>query len=74
MVSFIPWPLYPRERALGFHRKGVSVDPRAGLDYVEKRKFLILQGLELRTLGRPASSKSLYRLRYPSSLKIKFKY
>jgi hypothetical protein len=30
------------------------VDPRAGLDDVEKRKFLTLPGLELRPLGRPA--------------------
>jgi hypothetical protein len=30
------------------------VDPRAGLDDVEKRKFLSLPGLELQSLGRPA--------------------
>jgi hypothetical protein len=30
------------------------VDPRAGLDDVEKRRFLTLPGLELRYLGRPA--------------------
>jgi hypothetical protein len=41
------------------------VDPRAGLDDVEKRKFLTLAGLELRSPGRPARSQSLYRLRYP---------
>jgi hypothetical protein len=29
------------------------VDPRAGLDDLEKRKFLTLPGLELRPLGRP---------------------
>jgi hypothetical protein len=29
------------------------VDPRAGLDDVEKRKFLTLPELELRPLGRP---------------------
>jgi hypothetical protein len=44
------------------------VDPRAGLDDMEKRKFLTLPGLELRLLGRPAPSQSLYRLRYPGSL------
>jgi hypothetical protein len=42
------------------------VDPRAGLDDVEKRKFLNLPGLELRLLGRLARSQSLYRLSYPS--------
>jgi hypothetical protein len=41
------------------------VDLRAGMDDLEKRKFLTLPGLELRILGRPARSKSLYRLRYP---------
>jgi hypothetical protein len=39
------------------------VGPRAGLDNVEKRKFLILLELELWPLGRPARSQSLYRLR-----------
>jgi hypothetical protein len=32
------------------------MDPRAGLDDVEKRNFLTLLGLEHRTLGRPARS------------------
>ena len=41
------------------------VGPRVGLDDVEKRKFLTIPGLELRPLGRPACSQSLYRLRYP---------
>jgi hypothetical protein len=38
------------------------VGPRAGLDNVEKRKFLPPPGLELLPLGRPARSQSLYRL------------
>jgi hypothetical protein len=38
------------------------VVPRAGLDDMEKWKFLTLQRLELRPLGRPARSQSLYRL------------
>jgi hypothetical protein len=37
----------------------------ASLDNVEKRKFLILPGLELRPLSRPTRSQALYRLRYP---------
>jgi hypothetical protein len=41
------------------------VGPKTGLDEVEKRKFLTIPGLELRPLGRPARSQSLYRLRYP---------
>jgi hypothetical protein len=44
------------------------VGPRAGLDDVEKRKFLYLPGLELRPLGRPLRSQSLYRLHYPVSI------
>jgi hypothetical protein len=40
------------------------VDPRASLEDVEKRKFLTLLGIELRPLGRPARSESLYGLRY----------
>jgi hypothetical protein len=44
------------------------VDPRAGLDEVENRKFLTLSGLKLRPLGHSAErSQSLYRLRYPGS-------
>jgi hypothetical protein len=46
------------------------VGPRTDLDDVEKRKFLTLPGLELRPLGRPARSQSLYRLRFSGSYKI----
>jgi hypothetical protein len=52
------------EKAPSTHRIGGWVGPRAGLEDVEKRKFLTLSGLELRPLGRPARSQSLYRLRY----------
>jgi hypothetical protein len=47
-----------------------KVGPRAGLDYLEKRKFLILPGHERRALGRPARSQSLYRLSYPGFIFI----
>jgi hypothetical protein len=57
----------PGERAPDTHWIGVWVDPRADLDDVEKRKFLTLPGLELRPLGRPARSQSLYLLHYPGS-------
>jgi hypothetical protein len=40
------------------------VDPRAGLDEVEKWQFWTLTELVLRSLGRPACSQSLYRLGY----------
>jgi hypothetical protein len=51
----------------GSHGIGGLVGLRTGLDNVEKRKFLILTGLEHRPFGRPALSQSLYRLRYPGS-------
>jgi hypothetical protein len=60
-----PGRFIPGETAAGTHWIGGLVEPRAGLDDVEKRKFLILPGLELRLLDRPARSQSLYRLRYP---------
>jgi hypothetical protein len=44
------------------------VNPKAGLDVLEERKFLTLPGFELQSLGRPARSQSLYRLRYFGSL------
>jgi hypothetical protein len=43
------------------------VNPGTGLDDAEKRKFLSLQGLELRFLGGSTRSQSLYRLSYPRS-------
>jgi hypothetical protein len=47
--------------------------PRTGLDDMEKRKLLFIEGFEFRTLGRPARSQSLYRLRYPGShMRIKY--
>jgi hypothetical protein len=46
------------------------VDPRAGLDDVDKRKFLTLSGLEVPPFGRPARSQSLYRLSYPGSIDL----
>jgi hypothetical protein len=49
------------------HWIGGWTNPIAGLDDVEKRKFLTLPRLELRPFGRPARSQSLYQLRYPDS-------
>jgi hypothetical protein len=45
------------------------VGPSVDLDELEKRKIFTLPGFELQPLDRPARSKSLYRLRYPGSLK-----
>jgi hypothetical protein len=66
MVGFTPG-----ERALGTNCIGGWVDPRAGLDDLEERKFLILSGLELRSLSRSARTQSLYWLLYPGEDNIK---
>jgi hypothetical protein len=71
VVSFTPRPLYPRGKSPNIHWIGGWIDPRAGLDNVEKRKFLTLSGLKLRLLSHPARSQSLYRLCYLSSNTIK---
>jgi hypothetical protein len=59
-----PVRLTPGERVPGTHCTGGWVGPRAGLDDVDKWKFLPPPGLELRPIGRPARSQSLYRLSY----------
>jgi hypothetical protein len=51
-----PGRFTPGEKAPGTHWIGGWTDLRAGLDDLEERKFLTLQGLELRPLGRPARS------------------
>jgi hypothetical protein len=57
----------PRERDPGTHWIGGWVDPRAGLDDMEKRKLLTLPELKLRPLRRPARNQLLYRLSYRGS-------
>jgi hypothetical protein len=54
---FNPW-----ERAPSTHSLGGWVSPRAGLDDVEKRKFLTLPGLKIWSLSCAARSQSLHRL------------
>jgi hypothetical protein len=58
----------PRGKSPGTHWIGSWVGPSSGLDDVEKRQFFTLPGLELLSLGRPARSQSLYRLRCLGSL------
>jgi hypothetical protein len=67
-VSFTPRTLYPRGKTPRYplHSRG-WIGLRTGLDDAEKRKFLTLSGFELRPLGHPARSQSLYRLHYPCS-------
>jgi hypothetical protein len=63
VVSFTPRPLYPQGKSPRYPLLRRLDGPRAGLNDVEKRKFLALRGLKFRHLGRPARSYSLYRLR-----------
>jgi hypothetical protein len=62
-----PCRFTPGGRALCTHYIRGWVDPRAGLEDVEKRKFLTLPGLKLLPFCRPARSQLLYRLRCPGS-------
>jgi hypothetical protein len=64
-----PGRFTPRERAPSNQWIGDWMGPRTGLDDVEKRKILPLQGLELWTIGHSARSQSLYRLSYRSLFK-----
>jgi hypothetical protein len=50
VVGFTSLPLYPRERTLSTHFIGGWVDPRGGLDDMEKWKLFTLPGLELPSL------------------------
>jgi hypothetical protein len=54
-----PCRFSPGERSSGIRWKGSWVDPRVGLDYLEKWKFFTLPGLEFRSLDRPACSQLL---------------
>jgi hypothetical protein len=58
----------PGETFQGTHLIGGGVGPRTSMDDMEKRIFLPLLALELRLLGRPASSQSLHRLSYIISM------
>jgi hypothetical protein len=67
-----PAVLIPGKKQPGTYSIGDFVDPRAGLNDLEKLKFLTLPGLQLQPLGRPACRQSLYQILYrgTSSLHI----
>jgi hypothetical protein len=76
LKQFLSYPHEPEWTPLSENLVASGIEPgnpRAGLDAVEKRKFLTLPELELRPLGRPAYSQSLYRLGYPGSWKESIK-
>jgi hypothetical protein len=60
-----PYSFTLGEKAPGTHYIGAWMGHRAGMGDMEKCKFLTLPGLELEPIGRPASSRPIYRLRYP---------
>jgi hypothetical protein len=62
-----PYCFTPGERAPDTHWIGDWVDPRAGLEYMDKWEVFILPGFDLNPLCRPARMQSLYRLRYRGS-------
>jgi hypothetical protein len=74
VVRFTPLTLYPSPPRGKSSRYPMDRRLGAGLDDVEKRKFLTLPGLDLRLLDRPVRSPSLYRLLYPCSPKIMYKF
>jgi hypothetical protein len=53
-----PGRFTPGERATVTHRIGCWVCPRAGLDDMEKLKFLTIPAFELQSPGRPTHSQS----------------
>jgi hypothetical protein len=55
-----PGRFTPRERTTNTRRIGGWLNPRTGLDDLEKREILPLPGFELRR--RPARSQSIFRL------------
>jgi hypothetical protein len=59
----------PRKRAQlpKTHWIGGWVGPSAGVDYIEKQKFMALLGLEPQPFSHPTCRELLYRLHYHSS-------
>jgi hypothetical protein len=70
VVSFTTQPLYPEGNSPLYTLDRGLVDPRVGLDNVEKRKVLTLPWFELQPLGRPARTQSLWRLLYSGPLYV----
>jgi hypothetical protein len=67
VVSFIPGRFIAGERARNTFDRRVS-GPQGRFGRRGEEKILTVLGLELRPLGRPARSQSLYRLQYPGSI------
>jgi hypothetical protein len=67
VVSFTPLPLYPRGKRLRYPLVRRLGGPQSRSGRHGEVQILAPPRLELRTLGRPARSQSLYRLCYPGS-------
>jgi hypothetical protein len=66
VVSFMPQTFYAQGKSSQYPLDRRLGGPRTGLDDMENREILTLPGLELRPLGSPACSQTLYRPHYPS--------
>jgi hypothetical protein len=70
VVSFTPLPLYLQGKSPTYPLNRGLGSPTVGVDNMEGWKFLALPGPELRTLGHPAHSQSLYRAAIVKCLKF----
>jgi hypothetical protein len=65
VVSSRPRPFYPRGKSICYPLYMRFGEPQSRSGRRGEEKLLTLSGLELRPLGHPARSQSLYRRRYP---------
>jgi hypothetical protein len=74
VVNFTPRPLHPHGKNYLYQFDRRLSRPQSLRGWRGKKNFVTLQELELRPLGRPARSQSLYRLRYLDSSKLGVSY
>jgi hypothetical protein len=70
VVSFTPLPLYPREKSPQYPLHRRLDGPQSRSEWHGQVKILAHTGTRTPTLGRPARSQALYRLRYNNTLII----
>jgi hypothetical protein len=68
MVRFTPRPLYPRSSSCSICCRGPAARPHSRYGRCRGVRVLAPPRIELRPLGRPARSQSLYRLSYAGSV------
>jgi hypothetical protein len=72
VVSFTPRPLYPRGKSPRYPLDRRLGGPQPVWTILRRENSWPPPGLELRSLGHPARSLSLYRLLYPGSRRAQF--